>query len=97
VGDVLLGAVSNGVTRAEDTVGAWRVERVLEGQDVRCLAAHPVDARIAYAGTQGDGLFRSDDRGRTWWRVDPSDAVVKAIAPSRHEPDLIWIALNRAP
>ncbi len=82
--------------RAENDGSGWRVEETLAGNDVRCLCGDPLDPDVAYAGTQGDGLFRSDDRGRTWRRMGPSNAVVKAVAPSPHEPGLVWVGLKPA-
>ncbi len=96
MGTVLLGSVGGGVVRAEDEAGGWRVERVLQGRDVGCLASDPLDPGVAYAGTQGEGLFRSDDRGRTWRHVGAQRAIVKAVAPSPHEPGLLWIGTKPA-
>ena len=93
---VLLGATRGAVVRAEDGAAGWRAERVLEGRDVRCLAHDPSEPRIAYAGTQGEGLFRSHDYGRTWVQVGPRDAIVKAVAPSPHTRGLVWIGTKPA-
>ena len=60
---IVLAGSASGVVRAERVGGAWKVERVLAGRDVRGLA---VDAGTAYAGADGTGIWRSDDGGRTW-------------------------------
>jgi len=39
----------------------------LDGLDVRCIA---ILNDVAYAGTQGDGLFRSDDNGANWTAIN---------------------------
>ncbi|HEX5689743.1 MAG TPA: hypothetical protein VFX76_07070, partial [Roseiflexaceae bacterium] len=56
----LLALAANGVARAQrGGDGRWVVERVLVGQDVRCLEVDPLNSEVVYAGTQGQGLFRS--------------------------------------
>jgi hypothetical protein len=63
----LLSLAHNGVARAEsDADGQWCVELVLRGQDVRCLEVDPLNPAVVYAGTQGQGVFRSADGGRSW-------------------------------
>ena len=41
------------------------------GGDVRALAASPRDARVVYLGTSEGVLYRSDDGGRRWRRLEP--------------------------
>ena len=41
------------------------------GGDVRSLAADPRDPRVVYLGTADGILYRSDDSGRRWRRLDP--------------------------
>jgi hypothetical protein len=61
----LLALASNGVARAERGAdGQWVVEQVLAGQDVRCLEVDPIHPDVIYAGTQRQGVFRSEDGGR---------------------------------
>jgi photosystem II stability/assembly factor-like uncharacterized protein len=80
---VFIATTGNGLARASrDTSGQWQVERVLSGSDVRCLAVDPLNPECVYAGTQGQGVLRSDDRGRTWRRAGLAGQVVKAIAAS---------------
>ncbi len=93
---VLLSSSERGVVRAEEGGGGWRVQQALEGKDVRCLSGDPLHPDVAYAGTQGEGLFRSDDRGRSWRPLGPPGVTVKAVAPSPHEPGLVWVGLKPA-
>ena len=72
-----------------DEQGQWQVEGVLAGQDVRCLAADPLDPQVVYAGTQGSGLFRSRDRGQSWEPAGLEGQVVKALAASPHQQGLL--------
>jgi photosystem II stability/assembly factor-like uncharacterized protein len=41
------------------------------GGDVRSLAAHPVVPEIVYLGTAGGVLYRSEESGRSWRRLEP--------------------------
>ncbi len=69
--------------------GEWSVEYLLGGQDVRGLAADPFDADVVYAGTQGNGILRTADRGRTWEAIGLQGTVVKSLAVSPHERGVI--------
>ena len=41
------------------------------GGDVRSLAAHPGAPHIVYLGTAGGMLYRSEESGRSWKRLEP--------------------------
>ena len=50
--------------------GAWQVtRRSLEGKHISALMIEPSRGRLL-AGTHGDGVYASDDGGRTWERKD---------------------------
>ena len=72
------------------------MQTVLADQDVRCLAADPFDPQVIYAGTQGDGLVRSADRGQTWQPAGLAGQVVKAVAASPHQPGLLYAGTRPA-
>lgn len=74
---MFLSATAGGLARTGETV-----DRVLEGQDVRALAADPLLPGVVYAGTQGAGVLRSDDHGATWSACGLAGMVVKSIAAS---------------
>jgi hypothetical protein len=81
---MLLAATPDGVTRASRSrFRGWQIDRPLAAQDVRCLAADPLDPRIVYAGTQGHGVLRSDDGGASWHPSGLSGQIVKSLAVSR--------------
>lgn len=94
---VFIAATGNGLTHATgDAAGQWHVERVRAGSDVRCLAADPLNPARVYAGTQGQGVLRSDDRGRTWQPVGLAGQSVKAIAASPTRPAVVYAGTKPA-
>jgi len=75
---------TGGVSRAfRRTDGSWSVSRHLAEADVRCLAADPRNPWIVFAGTQGAGVYKSDDAGETWQAAGLAGRVVKTLAVSR--------------
>jgi photosystem II stability/assembly factor-like uncharacterized protein len=81
-----IATTGRGLARAErKTDGEWTVEFLLKEQDVRCLACDPLNPDAIYAGTQGAGVLRSDDRGKTWQPVGLAGQTVKALAASPHQ------------
>src|SRR5688572_12892498 len=79
-----------GIARAEllDD-GSWHVATLLDGFDVRCLARDPHNADTVYAGTQGDGVLRSIDRGLTWYSAGLEGQIVKSLAISKVQPGMV--------
>lgn len=84
--NIFIATTGKGLARAaREANGDWSVEFLIEDQDVRCLAADPLDPNVIYAGTQGNGVLRSNDRGRTWKPAGLPGQIVKALAVSRTE------------
>ncbi len=62
-------ATTSGLYRTRNGGKSWRaVELPLDDPAVQCLAVSPVFARdrLVLAGTESDGLWRSDDGGTNW-------------------------------
>lgn len=76
--EVLLATTGSKVQRAVRSGGDWEIRSYLAGQDVRCLAAS--SAGVVLAGTQGDGVFRSDDGGETWAPSGLDGCIVKSLS-----------------
>ena len=70
------------------------MEHRLQDQDVRCLAVDPLNPALVYAGTQGNGILRSPDRGRSWMRCGLEGRIVKAVAASPIEPGVLYAGLK---
>jgi hypothetical protein len=94
---VFLAIDNRRVGRAEcDARGRWRVETVLDGPSPVTLAADPTHPNVVYAGTQGNGVFRSTDRGRSWAHLGLAGQIVKSIAVSPHDSRVIYAGLKPA-
>lgn len=94
----LLALGSQCVVHAEhSTGGQWTVERVLTGQDVRCLAVDPLNPDLVYAGTQGQGVFCSADGGRNWRPAGLQGVIVKALTASSHQPGVLYAGTKSPP
>src|SRR5687767_11349845 len=79
-----------GITRAELRDGKWHSDQVMRDLDARCFALDPADERVVLAGTQGDGLWRSDDAGCTWKPHALEAMTIKSIAFSASQPEIVY-------
>lgn len=62
--------------------GGWQRDTQLQGKSPRCLAADPLNPERVYCGTEGQGVWCSNDGGTTWyatWDGVPHD-IVTAVA-----------------
>ena len=93
----LISVTGHGLARASrSAAGAYVTDSLLAGTDVRCLAADPLNAQRVYAGAQGAGVLRSDDRGRTWQAAGMAGHTVKAIAASPTQPEVVYAGTKPA-
>jgi photosystem II stability/assembly factor-like uncharacterized protein len=71
-----------------DRTGAKDSRSALEGADTRCVAVDPLDPHRVYVGTFDDGLFVSDDGGKTWREdergLNDQRVLSLAVSPSDH-------------
>ena len=94
---ILLSTNGSRLARAECGAGGnWSVEVLLQGTSVRCLSADPHNWNVVYAGTQGSGVLRSSDGGKTWQAAGLASHVIKSIAVSPCEPDTIYAGTRPA-
>ncbi|MGA7731092.1 MAG: hypothetical protein WCD37_07445 [Chloroflexia bacterium] len=88
---IFISTTGGGISRAAcDGNGSWHVESLLRDQRVVCLTADPLNAGRVYAGTQGNGVLRSDDAGKTWRACGLTGHIIKAIAASRTQPGVLY-------
>jgi photosystem II stability/assembly factor-like uncharacterized protein len=55
--------------RAVAIVENGRIELTLEESGARCVAVDPKDSDTLYVGTSDEGLFKSEDGGKSWERL----------------------------
>ncbi len=95
--NTFLATTSHGLARASQSASSeWSVELLLSDQDVRCLAADSLNPNVLYAGTQGYGVLRSNDGGKTWRPVGLAGQIVKALAASRTQPGTVYAGTKPA-
>lgn len=82
-----------GITRAERSGGRWRVQHVLAESAVRCLA---IGGDTQWAGSTGEGVWRSDDGGRSWRPAGLGRQTVTALAASPDVPEVVYAGLKPA-
>src|SRR2546427_2601847 len=74
-GTILVGTIGQGVMMSPDDGASWTRASVRHGMHsdaiVKCLLADPERPETVYAGTDL-GLYRTDDAGAKWERVDTS-------------------------
>ena len=59
-----------GISRSGDGGVSWETRNAgLTNVNIRALAISSVDSQVLYAGTNGEGLFVSDDSGNAWKQV----------------------------
>ena len=94
----LLALASRGIVRAEcGADGQWSMESALTDQDVRCLEVDPQNRDVIYAGTQGQGVFRSTDGGRHWQPAGLQGRIVKSLAASPHQAGIVYAGTKGPP
>ena len=84
------------VRAACDDESDWHVETVLDGPSPVTLTVDPNNPDVVYAGTQGNGVYRSADGGRSWANLGLAGRIVKSLAVSPHNPDVIYAGVKPA-
>lgn len=69
-----------GVLLEEDN--HWNVQLTLQNAGIQCLAVDPADCDIVYAGSRGQGVFKSVDAGMSWQRLPFPEQDVFSLAVS---------------
>ncbi len=58
---------------------------------VASLAVNPLDQQTFYAGTLGDGVYRSENAGVTWESLPSIQKAIPALAVAPNNPDHIYL------
>ena len=100
------GATGGGVWKTTDGGMNWFpvADSILGAGSIGAIEVAESDPNVVYVGTgesplrgnvsPGDGMYRSDDAGRTWRRIGLRDAgQIAAIRVHPHNPDLVYAAV----
>jgi photosystem II stability/assembly factor-like uncharacterized protein len=92
----------DGVFKSTDGGASWRATTGLpvegeEGTEVMALAINPQFPQILYAGTYGQGIYKSTDSGETWFPINsglPPEAFVFDVLVDPQQPDIVYVATS---
>src|SRR5258708_29201031 len=56
-----------------------------------CLTTDPLVQERAWCGTRRDGVFRSEDGGRSWQSVGLAGRLIMAVSASPADQDVVWV------
>lgn len=93
---IFLACFDKGVARAERSHnGDWTVEQSVTTHKINCLTADSSNPHTVYAGTP-NGVLRSDDRGLTWYGSGMEGHIIKSLAVSPHDSNIIYAGTKPA-
>jgi photosystem II stability/assembly factor-like uncharacterized protein len=78
----LLVATGDGFARITQRGGDWSVRSALTGAGVQCLALDARQAGTIYAGSRGQGVWKSSDGGENWQNLNLPQPDVFSVAVS---------------
>ncbi|MBS3651015.1 hypothetical protein KEU06_20605 [Pseudaminobacter sp. 19-2017] len=78
----LYAATGDAFACIRDDGGIWRASLSLQGKGVQCLALDPLNSASVYAGTRGNGVWRSRDGGVNWRNIVLPQPDVFSLAVS---------------
>ena len=68
-----------GIQKSTDRGGMWQtMNEGLATLNIRTIVMSPLDPKLLYAGTNGSGLYRSADGGKTWTSLRITAAALPA-------------------
>ncbi|MEW6366288.1 MAG: hypothetical protein AB1714_16805 [Acidobacteriota bacterium] len=91
------GRTSKKLWKSTDRGESWNT--IMKGRAVSCLLVSPTASNVLYAGTQGQGVYRSTNGGKTWLPMSrglgrPASRYVRALASSSAEPNVVYAATD---
>lgn len=92
---IIVGTIGQGIMRSPDSGNNWERSGPRRGFHyealVRCLAVHPRQSNIIFAGTER-GLYRSDDTGANWRLIESplTSYFLWALAIDPVEPEIMF-------
>jgi hypothetical protein len=96
-GRALIATTGKGITCArQGGDGKWVLAEALGGHDVQCLTVDRLNPGRLYAGSEGEGVLRSDDGGTAWRACGLAGRAIKAIAASPAQSGLLYAGTRPA-
>jgi photosystem II stability/assembly factor-like uncharacterized protein len=100
---VLAAATGAGVALLDPDGGTWQAELRARESAISCLARDPHDAAFLLGGGRGSGVWRSEDSGEGWERLDFPQPDVFSVAVSAadgavyagSEPSMLFVSRDR--
>ena len=86
----ILAATDREVVAIDVERGAGGPADGLDGRPT-CLTADPLVHGRAWCGTSRDGVFRSDDGGRSWQSVGLAGRLIMAVSASPADRNVVWV------
>jgi photosystem II stability/assembly factor-like uncharacterized protein len=76
------GVLRENVVKADATCQWVPINNGLYGGSVNSLAIDPKNTQVIYAGTNGDGIFKSTDGGNSWNKINTglTDTHIRSLA-----------------
>ena len=100
-----MGSTGGGVWRTNDGGSNWKnISDGYFGGSIGAIAVAPTDPTIIYVGegentirgnvSEGFGIWRSDDAGRSWRNIGLKDSrhIVRIVVHPK-DPDIVWVAV----
>ncbi len=90
-----------GVYRSADSGATWALTLGQPGTDITCFAADPVSSTTYYAGTAGNGVWRTVDSGTNWVTMNVTIGAVEILdivadeRRSASQMHLLFVATSR--
>ncbi len=79
----------DGVYVSRDAGFKWlpAMDKNIEGKSISCIAVHPKEHDVVYAGSLLNGLFKTEDGGKSWKRLSLKEKTVYSIAVNPLKPN----------
>jgi hypothetical protein len=78
----LVVATGDNLVRIRPQNNQWSAARLPSGGGMQCLAADPHNRGVLYAGSHGEGVWKSTSRGDDWKRLDFAESNVFSLVVS---------------
>ncbi len=78
----LIVATGEDLVSLQQQEGQWHASRMRGGRAMRCVEVDRYHPDVLYAGSRGEGVWRSTSGGRDWTRLDFPETDVFALAVS---------------